>query len=65
MFVTILTPQDMPECRWCQPQFVGRRNGEEDLASAPWECIRIPGQEHPISDIQCAGCEHWESDYTF
>ncbi len=57
--------QDMRECRWCQPQFRAQPSGDEDLANAPWECVRLAGQEQPVSEDMCARCEHWEPDYTF
>ena len=65
MFVLTLNPQTMRECRWCQPQFRVQVSGEEDLANAPWECVRTAGQERPANEDECASCEHWEPDYTF
>ncbi len=56
--------QGMRECRWSQPQFVPP-NTEEHLAEARWECVRTAGEERPVCDAECAGCEHWDPDYTF
>jgi hypothetical protein len=60
-----LTRQNMRECRWSQPQFRGTPNTDEGLLEAPWECVRTPGEERPVSDADCVGCEHWEPDYLF
>jgi hypothetical protein len=60
-----ITPQNMRECRWCQPQFRVTPDTDESMADAPWECVRITGQERPVSDEECAGCDNWEPDYGF
>ena len=65
MHLITLTRQNMRECRWSQPQFRATPSSEEDLADAPWECVRTPGDERPISDAECVGCEHWEPDHLF
>jgi hypothetical protein len=65
MTITIMSPQTMRECRWSQPQFDARLTRDEDPANAPWECVRISGQEHPVSDDDCLGCPHWELDLIF
>jgi len=62
---TTLPVQNMRECRWSQPQFCATPNTEERLPEAPWECVRTPGQERPVSEAECAGCAHWDPDYTF
>jgi hypothetical protein len=59
---TIWMPQDMRECRWAQPQFRPQRDADGRLADAPWECVRKPGEERPITESECAHCEHWELD---
>lgn len=60
-----LTPQNMRECRWCQPQFATTAQIDRDMLDVPWECVRMPGHERPVIDEECAGCEHWEPDYRF
>jgi hypothetical protein len=57
-----LTVHDMRECRWSQPQFRATREPEENIIDAPWECVRVPGDERPVSEAECAGCERWEPD---
>jgi hypothetical protein len=57
--------QGMRECRWSQPQFCPLTTRVDEVADAPWECIRIRGEERPVDEAECAGCEHWEPDYTF
>jgi hypothetical protein len=59
------TPHNMRACRWCQPQDGPTSSAEEDVAAAPWECVRTTGQERPVSDAECAGCEYWEPDQLF
>jgi hypothetical protein len=65
MLVTLLMQQGMRECRWCQPQFTARPTDEEDLATVPWECVRVRGEEHPASEAECGSCDHWELDRLF
>ena len=65
MRATVLIRQPMRECRWSQPAFRPGPNTIDDVADAPWECIRTRGDERPVDDAECAGCEHWEPDYTF
>lgn len=54
--------QDMRGCRWSQPQFLADADADEVPLNAPWECVRIPGQERPVSEEECVTCEHWEPD---
>jgi len=60
-----LAPQNMRECRWCQPQFGTTPQIDRDPHDVPWECVRRPGQERPVTEAECAGCEEWEPDNTF
>ena len=58
----VLVPlEGMRECRWSQPQFRADARPHE-VAEAPWECVREPGQERPITEADCVGCEYWEPD---
>ena len=59
------TPQDMRECRWCQPQFRATPHPPEDILDVPWECVRIAGEERPVTDAECAGCPEWQPDRSF
>jgi hypothetical protein len=61
----VLTPQGMRDCRWSQPELRPGQSIEEDLWEASWECIRVRGQERPLIEAECAGCEHWEPDPFF
>lgn len=65
MRVVPLTPQSMRKCRWSQPQFATAPQIEEDMRDVPWECVHTPGQERPVTDGECAGCEEWDPDYEF
>jgi hypothetical protein len=60
-----VTPQNMRECRWCQPQIGAAPDTEDSVLDALWECVRIPGGERPVTEAECAGCEEWEADYSF
>ena len=60
-----LTPQNMRECRWGQPQFGATPVAKEGVLDARWECVRTPGHERLVSEAECAGCEDWEPDYSF
>jgi hypothetical protein len=62
MVVTLSMQQGMRECRWCQPTFRAQAVEQEELAHVAWECVRVPGEEHPASEPGCASCEHWELD---
>jgi hypothetical protein len=62
MVITPVMQQGMRECRWCQPQFPVQPTSEDDLATTPWECVRVPGEERPVTEEECASCERWELD---
>ena len=62
MRLVVVPLEGMRECRWSQPQFCATTRRDE-IAEAPWECVREPGKERPITEHDCVGCEHWEPDH--
>ena len=62
MILIVVPMEGMRQCRWSQPQFRPGA-GADQVADAPWECVRVQGQERPIAEDDCVGCEHWTPDY--
>jgi hypothetical protein len=56
------TPQAMRKCRWCQPQLRAAPHADGDMLDVPWECVRITGEERPVTEAECAGCAGWQPE---